>query len=405
MWIFGALFNNPEDFAHLLKLKMASVAANRAIPSDPNWAFCYQMLGRTCRSFSIVLQQLSPNLRNAACVYYLVLRGLEAIEDDTTIDVNVKVGLLREFHKKLFDPMFRFPCGNNDYKFLTDKFHLISNAFKELAIGYQEVIAEIAERMGEGMVKYLTAEINSRADYNDYCHYTGGLVGLGLTRLFYTAGVEQFTPDYLSNAMGLFLQKTNIIRDYLEHVNAQPEPQRRWPREVWAKYADKLEDFKDGHNNSNALLCLNEMVTDALSHGLDCLQYMASLQDSANLRFCAIPQITALGTLAMCYNNVEVFRGSVRLRKGLTAKILDVKTMPDVYGAFYDFTGLLSDKMEKTDPSAALTSKYVEEIRSLCKFELKNRRAFTIESKVGHEACLVFALCILLVVMLLIVSR
>jgi hypothetical protein len=30
---------------------------------------------------------------------------------------------------------------------------------------------------------------------------------------------------------------------------------------------------------------------------------------------------------------------------GLTAKILDVKTMPDVYGAFYDFTGLLSDKV------------------------------------------------------------
>lgn len=30
---------------------------------------------------------------------------------------------------------------------------------------------------------------------------------------------------------------------------------------------------------------------------------------------------------------------------GLTAKILDVKTMPDVYGAFSDFTGLLSDKV------------------------------------------------------------
>ncbi|KAG0622389.1 hypothetical protein M758_3G093900 [Ceratodon purpureus] len=145
--------------------------------------------------------------------------------------------------------------------------------------------------------------------------------------------------------MGLFLQKRNLIRDYLEHVNSQPAPRRRWPREVWVKYADKLEDFKDGNNNREALLCLNEMVTDALSDGLDCLQYMASLQDPANLRFCAIPQITALGTLAMCYNNVEVFRGSVRLREGLTAKILDVKTMPDVYGAFSDFTGLVSDKI------------------------------------------------------------
>jgi farnesyl-diphosphate farnesyltransferase len=287
---------------------------------------------------------------------------------------------------------------------LMDKFHLVNNALMALPIGYQEVIAEIAQRMGEGMVKYLTAEIDSRDDYNEYCHYTAGLVGLGLTRLFYTAGVEQFTPDYLSNAMGLFLQKTNLIRDYLEHINAEPKPKRRWPREIWVKYADKLEDFKDGNNYREALLCLNEMVTDALSHGIDCLQYMASLQDPAILRFCAIPQITALGTLAMCYNNVEVFRGSVSLRRGLTAKILDVKTMPDVYGAFYDFTRLLAVKIEKTDPNAANTHKCVDEIRSVCKFEIKNRRAFTIDSKVGHETCLVLALCILLVVMLVVVS-
>jgi hypothetical protein len=50
------------------------------------------------------------------------------------------------------------------------------------------------------------AQIDSLADYNEYCHYTAGLMGLGLTRLFYTAGIELFTPDYLSNAMGLFLQ-------------------------------------------------------------------------------------------------------------------------------------------------------------------------------------------------------
>jgi len=48
--------------------------------------------------------------------------------------------------------------------------------------------------------------MDSLADYNEYCHFTAGLMGLGLSRLFYTAGIEQFTPDYLSNAMGLFLQ-------------------------------------------------------------------------------------------------------------------------------------------------------------------------------------------------------
>jgi farnesyl-diphosphate farnesyltransferase len=153
------------------------------------------------------------------------------------------------------------------------------------------------------------------------------------------------------------------------------------------------------------LHCLNEMVTDALSHGHDCLLYMASLQDPSTLRFCAIFQITALGTLAICYNNEEVFKGHVRMRRGLTAKILDVKTMPDVYGAFDDFTRLLGAKIDKTDPNAAATQKIVDEIRYFCKSEIKSSRAFTIESKIGHETFLVMALCLLLAVMLLIVLK
>lgn len=76
----------------------------------------------------------------------------------------------------------------------------------------------------------------------------------------------------------------------------------------WGSLVDlPLQDFKDGNNYREALLCLNEMVTDALSHGLDCLQYMASLQDPANLRFCAIPQVLvelALQLLCSCHKSL-----------------------------------------------------------------------------------------------------
>jgi len=43
-------------------------------------------------------------------------------------------------------------------------------------------------------------------DYDEYCHYVAGLVGLGLSRLFHNAGLEDLAPDNLSNSMGLFLQ-------------------------------------------------------------------------------------------------------------------------------------------------------------------------------------------------------
>jgi farnesyl-diphosphate farnesyltransferase len=69
MGIIGAILKNPEDLTHLLKLKMASMAASRAIPADPNLAFCYQMLGRVTPSFSVVIQALEPNLRNAVSIF------------------------------------------------------------------------------------------------------------------------------------------------------------------------------------------------------------------------------------------------------------------------------------------------------------------------------------------------
>jgi len=49
-----------------------------------------------------------------------------------------------------------------------------------------------------------------------------GIVGFGLSRLFSASQWERpdmAEQDALSNHMGLFLQKTNIIRDYLEDIS------------------------------------------------------------------------------------------------------------------------------------------------------------------------------------------
>ena len=41
-----------------------------------------------------------------------------------------------------------------------------------------------------------------------------------------------------------------------------------WPKQIWSKYADKLEDFKEPKNADKAVQCLNELVTDALRYVL-----------------------------------------------------------------------------------------------------------------------------------------
>lgn len=49
-------------------------------------------------------------------------------------------------------------------------------------------------------------QVETVDDYDEYCHYVAGLVGLGLSKLFHASGKEALASDYLSNSMGLFLQ-------------------------------------------------------------------------------------------------------------------------------------------------------------------------------------------------------
>jgi farnesyl-diphosphate farnesyltransferase len=62
-------------------------------------------------------------------------------------------------------------------------------------------------------------------DFDLYTHYVAGLVGIGLTGLFQESGLEDRLvgndiPE-ISNQMGLFLQKINILKDFL--ADAQGE--------------------------------------------------------------------------------------------------------------------------------------------------------------------------------------
>ncbi|XP_022943419.1 squalene synthase-like isoform X1 [Cucurbita moschata] len=384
MGSLGAILRHPDDIYPLLKLKMAARHAEKQIPPESHWGFCYTMLHKVSRSFALVIQQLKPELRNAVCIFYLVLRALDTVEDDTSIQTDIKVPILKAFHCHIYNRDWHFSCGTKDYKVLMDEFHHVSTAFLELGRGYQEAIEDITKRMGAGMAKFICKEVETVEDYDEYCHYVAGLVGLGLSKLFHASKSENLAPDSLSNSMGLFLQKTNIIRDYLEDINEIPKSRMFWPREIWSKYADKLEDFKYEKNSVKAVQCLNDLVTNALTHVEDCLEYMSNLKDLSIFRFCAIPQIMAIGTLALCYNNVDVFRGVVKMRRGLTAKVIyRTKTMADVYGAFFDFSVMLKAKVNSSDPNASKTLTRIEAIQKTCKQSglLNKRELYAVRSE------------------------
>ena len=46
-----------------------------------------------------------------------------------------------------------------------------------------QVIADITRRMGDGMAKYIQQDVETIAEYDEYCHFVAGLVGVGLSQV------------------------------------------------------------------------------------------------------------------------------------------------------------------------------------------------------------------------------
>lgn len=67
MGTLRAILKNPDDLYPLIKLKLAARHAEKQIPPEPHWAFCYLMLQKVSRSFALVIQQLPVELRDAVC--------------------------------------------------------------------------------------------------------------------------------------------------------------------------------------------------------------------------------------------------------------------------------------------------------------------------------------------------
>ncbi|XP_068937467.1 squalene synthase [Petaurus breviceps papuanus] len=252
---------------------------------------CYKYLNQTSRSFAAVIQALDSELRNAVCIFYLVLRALDTVEDDMTISMEKKVPLLQNFHSYLYQPDWRYMESNQKDRQVLEDFSTVSLEFRNLAESYQVVINDICQKMGHGMAEFLEKKVNSMQEWDKYCHYVAGLVGIGLSRLFSASELEDpiIGQDLkLANSMGLFLQKTNIIRDYLED---SMEGREFWPQEVWSRYTKKLSDLAKPENIDLAVHCLNELITNALQHIPDVLTYLSRLRNQSVFNFCAIPQV------------------------------------------------------------------------------------------------------------------
>jgi len=393
-----------------LKLMPGALPTNlRIAPDDTDLLFCDEKLGEVSRSFAAVIRQLPSALAVDILIFYLVLRALDTLEDDMTFFAgreHVKCEHLRAFGRKyLGDEAWSIDgVGEGAERELLESFGKVSRVFNKLPAASQEVIRDITIKMGDGMAEYVSVDMGqgtvSVDAYNRYCHMVAGLVGEGLSRAFVGRGMESEAllgqgarvwpfchapagkPTQtlgLANSMGLFLQKTNILRDYLEDY---ADGRAFWPQEVWKRFArtselgefarptahggglklgafDAKADPQGGAviakgSRTSGLDCLNFLVADALELVPDCLAYLDLLKTPEVFRFSAIPQVMAIATLEECFDNPRVFTGVVKIRKGLTARLLlDSATLDGVHTWFYRLARRIAARCPPNDPSRA----------------------------------------------------
>jgi len=332
---------------------------------EDNITFCYAVLNKVSRSFSSVIGQLPEELKDPVCIFYLVLRALDTIEDDMNLPTSFKANLLVNFHSESLKPNWKLSNigDHKDYRSLLENYPKVVEVFNTLDQKYQDIIVDISKQMGFGMGKFSKRKVRSIEDYNQYCHYVAGVVGIGLSKLFSASGIESpVVKDKinLANSMGLFLQKTNITRDYKEDLSVS---RLFWPEEIWSLYTSDPEILAKHPDSKESLSCLNHLVTDALSHAFDSIEYMELIENEHVFRFCAIPQVMAIATLAELYNNPKVFQRNVKIRRGLAANIMtSTSSIEDVKSWYSYFSDQIYQKLNLEDPNCDQTVKILHRI-------------------------------------------
>ncbi|KAL4061937.1 isoprenoid synthase domain-containing protein [Scleroderma yunnanense] len=365
------LLTHPAEFRTLLQFYLyheqkRDITAQQEHPAS-GWdratmRRCWDFLDKTSRSFAAVIKELEGDLARTICMYYLVLRGLDTIEDDMTIPDDIKQPMLRSFHEKTVTPGWTFSGSGpaeKDRQLLVEYDQVVEEV-NRLKPEYKTIILDICHKMEIGMADYAhkaattdTVYLDTIAEYDLYCHYVAGLVGEGLTRIWSASGKEApwlCEQLELANSMGLLLQKTNIIRDYREDTE---ERRFFWPREIWAKYG--FEEMKDMYAKDaveNATWIQSAMVVDALRHACDSLDYLHLLKNQSVFVFCAIPATMAMATLALCFMNPEMFQRNIKIRKAEAAGLIMRSTnVREVALIFREYARKIHAKAKPQDPN------------------------------------------------------
>lgn len=199
--------------------------------------FCKSILPKVSRSFALTIPMLDRDLYRPVLITYLQDRLLDNFEDEIDsqdISLDERMELMDQV-VELFNPASERVEGisarlkkyaplmpENSLRQLTENAALIREAYDSLEESIKLSSYKWLQEMNRGMKKYLTVEIETFTDLDDYCYYVAGTVGGFLTDIILIKR-ELNQDDTLKlldnfNDAGIFLQKINLVRDIKKDI-------------------------------------------------------------------------------------------------------------------------------------------------------------------------------------------
>jgi len=305
-----------------------------------SFEFCENILPEVSRSFALTIPMLDDELYRPVLITYLMDRLLDNIEDEINgIELERKKNLM-DMMVEIFNPFLDTSISlikeiKDSSKLIEDdSLHKLSNevdtiqkAFKNLDINLQIISYKWLKEMNQGMKKYLSFEVKTFKDLDEYCYYVAGTVGGFLTdTMIYLSDIDIKKQKQLKNNYinaGLFLQKINLVRDIRKDLKKRKK--HFWPMEELELEPDLI---LKSYYKEKAMGGLHLMIEDIKIHIAGLISYLEAIpfKFKGYRNFFCVNNALGLVTLELMEDNEKLFYGKkdIKVKKIDFLKILSL---------------------------------------------------------------------------------
>ena len=295
-----------------------------------------ELLHAASRTFALGIDLLPEPIRGEIEVAYLLLRVSDYLEDNDRMAPDAKVALLERWARvlegtegvePLADELASVPDRTPDALVARNTVQ-VYRALLGTRPEVRDILVRHVRDSTLGMARWARRgpQIEDEADLDDYMHEVAGRVGWLLTEVFALripgVAADRSEMMRLGREFGLALQTVNVIR------GLHGDWERGWvfiPRAFVPGGADPRTLFEPGgRDRATELAILDRLVPKAEAHLRAAQGYIAGIpaRERGIRRFCLLPYLFAVRTLAISRRNPRVFEEETKISRPEVRRIV-----------------------------------------------------------------------------------